>query len=139
MFLIILLWEGPRFSLSSPKLLNFLSKKVVLFIYYVFLKIVERFFTICHFGEGECQEAVVNVEELASKQSPMQFSRTCREGNKIFIIQWGSNAHGNFLLISELIHGRYRGSIVIPEGNLGRGWGGFGLHLRETLEDSLLR
>ena len=28
---------------------------------------------------------------------------------------------------------------MILEGKLGSGWGGFGLHLRKTLEDSLLR
>ncbi|KAK7837461.1 hypothetical protein CFP56_021261 [Quercus suber] len=55
-------------------------------------------------------------------------------------LRWlGSNARGNFLLVSELIHGQRKGSIVIPEGKLGRGWGGFGLHLKKTLEDSLLR
>ena len=79
------------------------------------------------------------MEELASKQSPVQFSRTFKEGNKIFIIQLGSNARENFLLVSELIHGRRRGSIVIPEGKLAKGWGVIGLHLRKTLEDSLLQ
>ena len=44
-----------------------------------------------------------------------------------------------FLLISELIQGRLKGSIVIPEGKLGRGRRGFGLHLRKTLEASLLQ
>ena len=83
-------------------------------------------------GKESAKRLLFNVEELASKQSPVQFSRTCREGNKIFIIQWGSNAHGNFLLISELIHGQCKGSIVIAEGKLGRGWGRFGLHLRRN-------
>ena len=87
-------------------------------------------------GKESAKRLLFNVEELASKQSPVQFSRTFREGDKIFIIQLGSNARGNFLLISELIHGRRR---VILEGKLGRGWGRFSLHLRKTLEDSLLR
>ena len=95
-----------------------------------------RFVTL---GKKSAKRLLFNVEELASKQSPVQFSRTFREGNKIFIIQLGSNASGNFLLVFELIHGRRKGSIVILEGKLGKGWGGFGLHLRKTLEDSLLR
>lgn len=73
------------------------------------------------------------------KHSPTQFSRTFREGDKIFIIQLGSNVQCIFLLIFELILGQLKGSIVIPEGKLGRGWRGFGLHLRKTLEASLLR
>ena len=45
----------------------------------------------------------------------------------------GSNAHGTFLLIIELINCRHRGSIFVPEGKLGCGWRGFGFHLRKAI------
>lgn len=62
-----------------------------------------------------------------------------REGDKIFILQLGSNDRGNFLLIAELIQCWRKGSIMIPQGKLGRGWGGFGHQLRKKLKASLLR
>ncbi|KAK7831726.1 hypothetical protein CFP56_027080 [Quercus suber] len=61
------------------------------------------------------------------------FARTFRDGDKVFIVQLGSNAHGRFFMISELIHGRRKGFIVVPEGKLGSGWRGFGLHLRKAI------
>ena len=95
------------------------------------LRIIEKGRDSSHFvtlGKESAKRMLFNLEELASKQSLVQFSRTFREGNKIFIIQLGSIASGNFLLVFELIHGRRRGSIVILEGKLGKWWGGFGLH-----------
>ena len=59
-----------------------------------------RFVTL---GKESAKRLLFNVEELTSKQSPVQFSRTFREENKT---QFGSNACGNFLLVSKLIHGR---------------------------------
>ena len=84
-------------------------------------------------GKESAKRILFHVEDLASKQKPGQFARTVREGDRILIIQLGSNAHGSFLLFSELDKGRRRGSIVIPEGSLGSGWRRFGFHLRKTI------
>ena len=70
---------------------------------------------------------------MISKQKSGQFARTVREGDRVLILQLGSNAHGTFLLFSELDNGCRRGSIVIPEGKSGFGWRGFGTHLRKTI------
>ncbi|KAK9991935.1 hypothetical protein SO802_026920 [Lithocarpus litseifolius] len=50
----------------------------------------------------------------------------------------GSNTYDAFLLISELINGRRKGSIVVLEGKLGSGWRGFGLHLRKAIDPESL-
>ena len=84
-------------------------------------------------GKGSAKRLLFNVEELISGQSSGQFAKSCREGDKCFILQLGSNSHGAFLLISELTHGRRKGSIVVPEGKTGNGWRGFELHLRKVL------
>ncbi|KAK7834781.1 putative serine/threonine protein phosphatase 2a regulatory subunit b''gamma [Quercus suber] len=63
---------------------------------------------------------------------------TIREGDIVFILQLGSNDHGTFLMVSELLHGRRKGNIVISEGRLGSGWRGFGLNLRKTLKPTSL-
>ena len=73
-----------------------------------------------------------------SNSRPENFARTFRDGNKVFILQMGLNAHGSFLMISELLHGRRKGLIIVPEGKLGSGWRGFGFHLRKAIApDSL--
>nr|POE97186.1 hypothetical protein CFP56_78988 [Quercus suber] len=79
-----------------------------------------------------------HLEELISKRSPGHFARTIREGDIVFILQLGSNVHGTFLMVSELLHGRRKGNIVIPEGRLGSGWRGFGLNLRKILKPTSL-
>ncbi|KAL0010114.1 hypothetical protein SO802_005222 [Lithocarpus litseifolius] len=84
-------------------------------------------------GKESAKRILSHVEELSSKQKPGQFARTVREGDRIIILQLGSNAHGTFLLFSELDNGRRRGSIIIPEGYLGSGWRRFGIHLRKTI------
>ena len=66
------------------------------------------------------------------------FARTFRDGDKVFILQIGSNAHGSFFMISELVHGRRKGFIVVPEGKLGSGWRGFGFHLRKAIAPETL-
>ena len=48
-------------------------------------------------------------------------------------MQLGSNAHGSFLILSELFRGKHKGSIVILKGKLGSGWRGFGIHMRKTI------
>nr|POE97740.1 hypothetical protein CFP56_76948 [Quercus suber] len=84
-------------------------------------------------GRRSAKRLFFYVEELISGQSSGQFAKTCRKGDKCFILQLGSNSHGAFLLISELTHGHRKGSIVVPEGKTRSGWRGFGLHLRKAL------
>nr|POF26609.1 hypothetical protein CFP56_54236 [Quercus suber] len=67
-------------------------------------------------GKGSAGRLLFNVEELISGQSRGQFAKSFHEGDKFFILQLGSNVYSSFLLISELIHGRHKGSIVVPEG-----------------------
>ena len=43
-------------------------------------------------------------------------------------------SHGYYLMISELIHGRRRGFLVIPEGRFGQGWRGFMWHLKKVFD-----
>ena len=47
-------------------------------------------------GKESVKHLLFNVEELMSKQSPVQFVRTYREGERVFILQLGSNAHALF-------------------------------------------
>ena len=78
------------------------------------------------------------IEDLMSNTHPENFARTFRDGNKVFILQLGLIAHGSFLMISELLHGRQKGLIIVPEGKLDSGWRGFGFHLRKAIAlDSL--
>ena len=56
-------------------------------------------------------------EDLMSNVSPGHFAQTFRDGDKVFILQLGSNAHGSFLMISELLHGHRKGFIVVPNEN----------------------
>ena len=70
-------------------------------------------------GKGSAKRLLFNVEELIAGQSRGQFAKSFHEGDKCFILQLGSNTYGSFLLISELIHGRRKGSIVVPEGKSG--------------------
>ena len=80
-------------------------------------------------GKGSAKRLLFNVEELISRQSRGQFAKSFREGDKLFILQLGSNTYDSFLLISKLIHGCRKGSIVVLERKLSSGWRGFGLHL----------
>ena len=85
-------------------------------------------------GKENANRFLFHLEELISNRPPGLFARTIREGDLVFILQLGSNAHGTFLMVSKLLHGRRKGSIVIPEGRLGSGWCGFGLNLRNILK-----
>ena len=85
-------------------------------------------------GKESANRFLFRLKELISNQSPGLFARTIREGDLVFILQLGSNAHGTFLMVSELLHHQRKGSIVIPEGRLGSGWRGFGLNLRNILK-----
>ena len=73
------------------------------------------------------------IENFIYFESPRHFARTVREGETVYILQSGSNAHGSFLMISELLLGRRKGFLVVPEGRLGSGWRGFISHLKKAL------
>ena len=108
---------------------------------YFMLRIYERFkdsLWSVFLGKESVKRLLTNVEELISNIPPRNFSRTFRDGSKVFILQLGSNAHGSFLMISKLLHGCRKGSIIVLEGKLGSGWRGFGFHLRKAIApDSL--
>ena len=69
-------------------------------------------------GKESANRFLFHLEELNSKQTPGHYARTFREGDVVFILQLGSNIHGTFLIVSELLHGRRKGNIMIPEGRL---------------------
>ena len=89
-------------------------------------------------GKGSATRLLAIVEDLMSNVTTGNFARTFRDGDKVFILQIGSNAHGSFFMISELVHGRRKGFIVVPEGKLGSGWRGFGFHLRKAIAPETL-
>ena len=82
----------------------------------------------------ECAKRMLSImENFILSELHDHFARTVREDETVFIIQSGSNAHGYYLMISELLHGRRKGFLVIPEGRLGHGWRGFMWHLKKVL------
>ena len=89
-------------------------------------------------GKESALHLLSYVEDLMSNTHPENFARTFRDGNKVFILQLGFNAHGSFLMISELLHGRRKGLIIVPEGKLGCGWRGFGFHLCKAIAPNTL-
>ena len=108
---------------------------------YFLLRIFERGHTSMRsvfMGKESANPFLFHLEELISKRSPGHYARTIREGDLVFILQLGSNAHGTFLIVSELLHGRRKGNIVIPEERLGSGWCGFCLNLRKILKPASL-
>ena len=68
-------------------------------------------------GKESANPFLFHLEELISKRSPGHYARMIRKGDLVFILQLGSNAHGTFLMVYELLHGRRKGNIVIPEEN----------------------
>ena len=84
-------------------------------------------------GKESAKRLLSMMEGFIFSESPGHFAQTVRDAETVFILQSGSNAHGSFLMISELLHGRRKGFIVVPEGNLGSGWRGFGCHLRKAI------
>ena len=91
---------------------------------YFLLRIFKRGLTSMRsvfMGKESANRFLFHLEELISKQSPGHFARMIREGDIVFILQLGSNAHGKFLMVSELLYGQRKGNIVIPEGRLGSG------------------
>ena len=89
-------------------------------------------------GKESAKHSLTYVEDLMTNTPPEKFARTFRDGNKVFILQLGFNAHGSFLMISKLVHGRWLGFIIVPEGKLGSGWRGFGFHLRKVIAPDTL-
>ena len=84
-------------------------------------------------GQRECKRTVFFDGEFIYSKSPGHFARTIREGETVFILQSGSNAHGSFLMIFELLHGCRKGFLIVLEGRLGSGWRGFISHLKKAL------
>ena len=82
----------------------------------------------------ECAKRLLSIMENFIFSEPREhFACTIRVGETVFILQSGSNAHGYYLMISELLHGRRKGFLVIPEGRMGHGWRGFVWHLKKVL------
>ena len=84
-------------------------------------------------GKESAKRLFSIIENFIYLKSPGHFARSVREGETVFILQSGSNAHGSFLMISKLLHGRRKGFLVIPEGRMGSGWRGFVCHLKKAL------
>ena len=83
----------------------------------------------------ECAKRMLSImENFILSELHDHFARTVREGETVFIIQLGSNVHGYYLMISELLHGRRKGFLVIPEGRMGHGWRDFLWHLKKVLD-----
>ena len=86
----------------------------------------------------ECAKRMLSImEKFILSELHDHFARTVREGETVFIIQSGSNAHGYYLMISELLHGRRKGFLVILEGRMGHGWRGFMWHLKKVLDSGI--
>ena len=82
----------------------------------------------------ECAKRLLSImENFIFSKSREHFAHSVRDGETVFILQSGSNAHGDFLMISELLHGCRKGFLVIPEGRMSNGWRGFVWHLKKVL------
>ena len=96
--------------------MNFLLKKGVLFF---LLRIFERgrdSLRSMFLGKESAKRLFSIMENFIYSESLGHFARTVREGETVFILQSGSNAHGSFLMISKLLLGRRKGFLVVPEG-----------------------
>ena len=89
-------------------------------------------------GKESANHLLAIVEDLMSNTTPGNFAQTSRDGEKVFILQLGSNAHDSILMILELIHGRWKGFLVVPEGKSGSELRGFDLHLRKAIASGTL-
>lgn len=56
-------------------------------------------------GKESAKRLLTTVEDVMSSANLGSFARTFRDGYKVFILQLGANAHGNFVMISKLVHG----------------------------------
>ena len=89
-------------------------------------------------GKESAKRMLSMMEDFISTKPPGHFARSVRDGETVFILQLGSNAHGSFIMISELLHGRRKGFLIVPEGKSGSGWRGFSLHLRKAIAPGTL-
>ena len=126
-------WVVLSFSLSSQNLLNFLLKKGVLFFLLCIFERGRDSLRSMFLGKESAKRLFSIMENFIYSESLGHFARTVREGETVFILQSGSNAHGSFLMIFELLHGCRKGFLVIPEGRMGNGWRGFVWHLKKVL------
>ena len=134
----LLLW-GVQFSfLLNLRLSNSQSRREVRISCYAFLSEVGILSDQFSWVEEALKCLVAIVEDLMSNKTPGNFARTFRDDEKVFILQLGSNSHGSFLMISELIHGCRKGFLMVPEGKAGSGWRGFGFHLRKAIAPETL-
>ena len=132
-FVFLVIMGGSIFFFVESKTFEFSVEEGGTF--YV-LRIFERnkdSLRLVFMGKLSAIHLLTYVEDLMSNTLPENFARTFRDGNKVFILQLGFNAHGSFLMISELLHGRRKGLIIVLEGKLGSGWRGFGFHLRKAI------
>ena len=82
----------------------------------------------------ECAKRLLSImENFIFSESREHFAHSVRDGETVFILQSGSNTHGDFPMISELLHGRRKGFLVILEGRMSNGWRGFVWHLKKVL------
>ena len=63
-------------------------------------------------GKQSAKRLLTIVEDLISNTTPGSFARTFNS-DKVFILQLGANAHGSFVMISKLVHGCWKGFIVV--------------------------
>ena len=120
------------------RLSNSQSRREVRISCYAFLSEVGILSDQFSWVEEALKCLVAIVEDLMSNKTPGNFARTFRDDEKVFILQLGPNSHGSFLMISELIHGRRNGFLVVPEGKAGSGWRSFGFHLRKAIAPGTL-
>ena len=120
------------FSSLSLNLLNFLLQKGVLFSYYAFLRGRDSLRSV-FMGKESAKRMLAMMEDFIFSEPSGHFARSVRDGESVLILQLGSNAHGSFLMISELLHGCWKGFIIVSEGKSGGGWRGFCLHLRKVI------
>ena len=113
--------------------MNFLLKKGVLFFLLCIFERGRDSLRSMFLGKESAKRLFSIMENFIYSESLGHFARTVREGETVFILQSGSNAHGSFLMIFELLHGCRKGFLVIPEGRMGNGWRGFVWHLKKVL------
>ena len=103
---------------------------------YFSLRIFERsryFMKSVFMGKNVAQWLMKSIDQIVVGISPKNFY-TFREGDLAYTLQRSSNSFGMFLLLTEVKVGRWRRSILIPEGRAKNGWRVFGLELRKLLE-----
>lgn len=97
-FILLLSWEVLFSSSSSQKLLNFQSRREVIFSCYIYMREAGILFVQCSW-EKSVERQLTIVEDVMSSANLGSFARTFRDGDKVFIMQLGANAYGNFVMI----------------------------------------